>query len=346
MKAENRFWSHLRNYFTIYLPKQRNASPNTITAARQTWNLLLRYMADTSGGKLSDITMETIDVVTVTGFLDHMERVKGWQPSTRNHRLSMIRSFFTYAACMEPMCHVYASQLAAIPLKKGINRSFVLDYMSEATMKEILKAPDVSKKNGIRDQFFLSLMYDSAARDCEMLTMKFSDYVEVSSAVYLMGKGAKPRFVPVSSETTAYYRFYRDRFHADSQGNVPMFYTVRHGEKTRMSDDNVARFLKKYADKARECCADVPERVHPHMIRKSRAMHLYRSGMPLSILAEFLGHEDPETTLIYARADTEMKRKAMEKTEKAHALIEMPQDTTPIWEDNEDIIEMLCRGYA
>lgn len=346
MGDENGFWRNLRNYFTVYLPKQKNVSPNTIISSRQTWNLLLRYVTSETDTKLQYITLETIDVTTVTGFLDHMESLKGWQPSTRNQRLSMIRSFFTYVSCVEPSCYIYASYLAAIPLKKGINKSFVLEYMNETAMGEILKAPDTSKKNGIRDQFYLSLMYDSAARDCEMLSMKLSDYVEAASAVYLMGKGSKPRLVPVSSETTAYYHFYRDKFHRGSQPDTPMFYTIRKGEKTRMSDDNVARFLKKYADVAREHCADIPKRVHPHMIRKSRAMHLYQGGMPLSILAEFLGHEDPETTLIYARADTEMKRRAMEKTEKNHALVEAPQDVASIWEGNEDIIEMLCRGYA
>ena len=249
MKSEDRFWGLLRNYFTVFLPKQRNASRNTIIAAKQTWNLLLRYLADHMGQRLQDISMETIDADTVTRFLDHMETAKGWQPSTRNQRLSMIRSFFTYAACMEPMCYVYASRLAAIPLKKGVNKSFVLEYMNEAAMRQILNAPDTTTKQGIRDQFFLSLMYDSAARDCEMLSMKLSDYVEESSSVYLMGKGSKPRLVPVSKETTAYYRFYRDRFHKEGNAAAPMFYTIRQGRQTRMSDDNVARFLKKYAAK-------------------------------------------------------------------------------------------------
>ncbi len=81
-----------------------------------------------------------------------------------------------------------------------------------------------------------------------------------------------------------------------------------------MSDDNVSRFLKKYAAQASYIGnPHVPEHVHPHMFRHSRAMHLYQGGMPLAVLSEFLGHEDPETTLIYAYADTEMKRQAVEK---------------------------------
>ncbi|MCM1223483.1 MAG: site-specific integrase [Lachnospiraceae bacterium] len=345
MNNEKGFWTHLRNYFTVYLPKQRRLSQNTYKASRQTWNLLLRYISNEMGIPLKDVGMETIGPDAVAGFLDYMAAKKGWKPSTRNQRLSMIRAFFTYAACMEPSSYIYLAGLSAIPLAKGIDTSFVLDYMSEEAMGALLHAPDTSKRNGIRDQFFMSLMYDSAARNCEMLSMKLSDFEAASSSVYLMGKGEKPRLVPVSKETVDYYHFYKSRFHSDSSPSDPMFYTVHKGKKTSMSDDNVARFMKQYADAARKTCRDIPERVHPHQFRKSRAMHLYQGGMPLPVLAEYLGHEDPETTLIYARADTEMKRKALEQTEKNHAMA-CPQSGTPIWDGDEDIIEKLCRGYA
>lgn len=110
-----------------------------------------------------------------------------------------------------------------------------------------------------------------------------------------------------------------------------------------MSDDNVARFLKKYARLAREQNAHVPENVHPHMFRHSRAMHLYQGGMPLAVLSEFLGHEDPETTLIYAYADTEMKRDAVNRASK-EIVVSKIDDSSPIWE-SPDIIEQLMRGY-
>ena len=112
-----------------------------------------------------------------------------------------------------------------------------------------------------------------------------------------------------------------------------------------MSDDNVARFLKKSADLARMEKPDIPERIHPHMFRKSRAMHLYRAGMPLALLAEFLGHEDPETTRIYAYADTEMKRKAIEKASQNVGEVASLPTEKAFWEGDDDIIGRLCRGY-
>lgn len=106
-----------------------------------------------------------------------------------------------------------------------------------------------------------------------------------------------------------------------------------------MSDDNVSKFIKKYAKQAREKCSEIPSNVHPHMFRRSREMHLYRNGMPLPLLSEFLGHEDPETTLIYASADTEMKRKAIEIAT-AGLSIEK-EKTVPIWKDDDEMIRRL-----
>lgn len=88
-----------------------------------------------------------------------------------------------------------------------------------------------------------------------------------------------------------------------------------------MSDDNVARFLKGYVTSARKQCDEIPDKVTPHMFRHSRAIHLYRKGVPLVLISEWLGHSNLETTLIYAYADTEMKRKAIEAaTDQNHPL--------------------------
>lgn len=342
--SRKNLWRHMKDYFTIYLPKQRNSSPHTITACHDTWNLFLRYLSVQKGLSMEEIDFPSLDTATVTGFLDYMEEQKGWKPSTRNQRLSCIRSFFHYVACMEPTLYVYAAELDAIPLKQGVNKGRVVEFISESGIKELLAIPDTRQKTGLRDQFFMALMYDTAARDCEMLGMKLEDFHAENNTVYLLGKGSKPRLVPVSKETTALFMEYSRRFHAGSSKADPLFYTVHRHGKTPMSDDNVARFLKKYAAEARKQNADIPERVHPHMIRRSRAMHLYRSGMPLALLSEFLGHEDPETTLIYAFADTEMKRQAIEKVTGNNPVFNKETDKG-IWEDDEDIIARLCNGY-
>ena len=135
----------------------------------------------------------------VVGFLDTMETERVWKPATRNQRLSCIRSFFHYVAGMEASLSIYAEELNGIPLKKKINTSRIVEFMSREAMKVLLHQPDIDTRMGIRDQFFMSLMYDTAARVCEMISMKFADFNESDKSVYLLGKGAKPRIVPASS---------------------------------------------------------------------------------------------------------------------------------------------------
>ncbi len=89
----------------------------------------------------------------------------------------------------------------------------------------------------------------------------------------------------------------------------------------------VRKFLKKYGDAARQSCNEIPENIHPHLFRHSRAMHLYQHGMDLTLISQWLGHSNLETSLIYAHADTEQKRRAIEKAmgKDASAGVDIPK---------------------
>lgn len=112
------------------------------------------------------------------------------------------------------------------------------------------------------------------------------------------------------------------------------------GPQRPMSPDTVAAFVKKYGESARHVCTSIPERVHPHMLRHTRAMHLYQDGVPLAMVSEFLGHAQIETTKIYAHADTEMKRKAIQQA--ANKL----NDTIPdaLWNTDDEEMMLKLRG--
>jgi len=340
MKNKDNFIPCLREFFTIFLPKQARRSPHTILATRQVWNMLLSFVCCTTGKRVENLTFADLNRANVLSFLDETQRAKGWGPATRNHRLARIRSFFRYAASVEPMLVIYLENLKGIPLQKEINKSFVLEYMTRDAIAAVLRQPNPSKRNGARDLFFLVLMYDTAARDCEMLSMLFGDFDPASKVAYLLGKGNKPRSVPVSDETVQHFHRYAKTHHPTKDTAQPMFYTIRNGAKCTMSDDNVARFLRIYGKMAKSECPEVPDNIHPHLIRKTRSMNLYQSGMPLELLAQFLGHNDPMTTLIYARADNEMKRKAIERAAAVAGTVS-PEAEEAAWEGNEDMIKRL-----
>ena len=178
-----------------------------------------------------------------------------------------------------------------------------IEYMSEDAVQAVMKQPDVHTRQGVRDQFFMILLYDTAARIQEMLDLKVCDIRRGKApTATLMGKGSKVRSVPLMPETMEHFQNYINVFHSEENqySSQPLFYVERHGNRFPMSDDNVRKFLQKYGDAARRICPEVPENIHPHLWRHSRAMHLYQHGMDLTLISQWLGHVNLETSLIYA----------------------------------------------
>ena len=178
---------------------------------------------------------------------------------TYNQRLACIRSFFTYAAAAEPVLAVYLADLAAIPRLKGPAAAPV-KYMSTDAVTALLAVPDPGTRTGLRDQFFMILMYDLAARDGEMLTMTLADIDARRLTADLLGKGSKPRRLPITTQTAQHFERYVAAFHPSPDPAAPMFYTMRNHRPALMSDDNVARFIRQHAATAKARCPDVPDR--------------------------------------------------------------------------------------
>lgn len=135
---------------------------------------------------------------------------------------------------------------------------------------------------------------------------------------------------------------YLNRFHPEGQRNREdyLFFTIIHQQRCTMSPDTVAAFLKKYADQARHSCADIPESVHPHQFRHTRAISWYRNGVPLILVSELLGHADINTSQIYAYADTEMKRKAISKALGDNSS-NFQKDDVSRWKGDDELIKKL-----
>ena len=103
-----------------------------------------------------------------------------------------------------------------------------------------------------------------------------------------------------------------------------------------MSTGNVARIINKYANQIRSEYPDLPERVHPHMFRRTRATGLYRSGVEIEMISVILGHSSTQTTRIYATPSVEMIRKAM-----TGASPDYPEEEAE-WIADEDELARLC----
>ena len=336
------FYRTVRDFLSIYLPKQRGASPNTVKSYREALNLLIEYIRTAEDKALETVSFQCLSGESIGDFLQWLETERNCSIATRNQRMSAVKSFLKYAAGKDKSLMALYLDADTIPKKKD-TRVRRIEFFSESALETILAQPDKRKKNGQRDLFFLILMYDTGARAQEMLDLKVGDMNigENTPYVIITGKGSKTRLVPVMEKTCRHFEAYRRRFHPSGNQEEPLFYVDRKGVRTKMSIDNVEKFVACYGRKAHEQSREVPEHLYPHMWRHSRSMHLYRNGMPLPLVAEWLGHARMDTTRkFYADADAAMKKEAIDKaTSDINPLYSNGYDIE--WEDDEELLKRL-----
>jgi site-specific recombinase XerD len=333
----NDFFDTIRRYLLEYLPNQKCFSENTVRSYRQALNLFVLFLRESRKMTVSQIRFNAVDREMILDFLEWIETERHCGVSTRNQRLMVLRSFFDYAGKTDCTQIALSLTVQNVPIKTPQHK--VVEYLSEPALEALLRQPDPTKRTELRNLFFMVLMYDTAARCGELLNMRIRDLrIQVQHPiVYLHGKGGKTRTTPILLKTVRHCEQYLRVFHPDEalDSEKPLFYTTIHGVQQPMSHDTVALFLKKYGEMAHCACPEIPAHIHAHMLRHTRAMHLYHQGMPMMLLSEYLGHASEETTKVYAYADTEMKRAAIDKAD----IIRngnMPPD--PIWENDEDMI--------
>lgn len=306
-------YQKIKNFLIEYLPVIRAKSSNTVDAYRITINLYLTYIQQSKNISLSEIRKKDFNQSDIISFLNWLEEKRSNSINTRNQRLINLRQFCKYLMSSDMLNYAEYAKIQQIAQKHN-PKTDELVFLSIEDMKLVLKCPNAKKKTGIRDRFYLALLYDSGCRNQEMLNLKLKDFVNAgdTAELHILGKGKKYRVTPISKDVANLFVGYCDLFHPHKQLDEYIFYTKRNGITTQMSADNVARFMKVYEDQIRIIKPDITH-LHPHLFRHTRAMHLYMAGMPLPLISEWLGHSQLETTSIYARATTDMKRKAVDK---------------------------------
>ena len=307
----------LEAFFTDRLINQRGASANTIAGYRDTFRLLLGFAADRTGKKPSGLDIAEIDAPLVAAFLDHLECERGNQVRTRNNRLAAIHSLFGYAALRHPEHAATIQRVLAIPAKR-CNRNLVT-WLAETELDALLAAPDRTTWAGRRDHAILVLAAQTGLRISELTGLTIADvHLEAGAYVHCLGKGRKERATPLTPHTVAVLRVWlRERVGAPADPAFP----TRTG--TRLSRDAVEHRLAGHLSSARVACPSLrTKRVGMHTLRHSAAMRLLEAGTDVTIIALWLGHEQPATTAqIYLHADMSQKQRAIARV--------TPPGTTP-----------------
>jgi site-specific recombinase XerD len=338
MKTTTDFAKYLTRFFTEYLVGERGASSHTIRSYSDTFTLVLTYMDKVRGKAADRLTLNHFNRETVLGFLDWLQKNRKCTNSTRNQRLAALHSFFGYMQYEDVKRLGQWLDILSIRVKKQGKRSAV-NYLTVDAIKFLLEQIPVNTKAGRRNLALLAFLYDSGARVHELINLTPSSlHLDKPYYVTLLGKGGKKRIVPLQNEQVSLLSSYikENRLDNLAYNQRPLFANNR-GEK--LTNSGVTYVLNLYVKNARILRPDLmPEKMSPHTIRHSKAMHLLQSGVNLVYIRDILGHVSIQTTEVYARADSKQKREALET---AYVNIIPAKVSEGIWEKDSKLREWL-----
>lgn len=298
----------LQKFFVDFLAVQKSVSSETVASYRDTFRLLLLFMQEKHSIAPSAVQVKDLDVPVILSFLDYLEQERKNSVRSRNQRLAAIRSFFRLVALSDPESVNQASRILAIPVKR--TERLLVKSLTPEEMEAIVMAPNRSIWSGRRDHALLLTMYNTGARVSEIIALQKTNFMFGSSTfVHIHGKGRKERSLPLWSRTA---RALRAWFDEPRSARSPTAFPNSVGRQlTRNGFDHI---LQQTVGKASQTCSSLSgKHVTPHMVRHSTATHLLQSGVDMSVIALWLGHERLETTHIYVEADLSAKQRALDK---------------------------------
>jgi integrase/recombinase XerD len=331
------FFGLVRAWLTVHLPRSRRLSPHTIRSYKTALNTLLTYLRQTRGLDLATISFQAIDHAAISGFTIWLLNTQHLSASSANQRLAAIKSFLSFCAAEDPaLVAIWLDIKQVRPTRAPVRAP---DALPMPAVEALIRAPGQQTRRGVRDTTIILLLFDAAARIQEVLDLTLADIDTTAGhgRVTLTGKGRKTRTVPIMDKTGRHLDQYINTFHGGTpEPDALLFYTIGEGRHRQMSQDNITYLLNKHATTARPNCPDLPARVHAHQLRHARAMQMLRAGVPLPHIKEFLGHANLATTNIYASADNQMVRDAIQKAG------DNAPDLAPIWKGDDDLILQLA----
>ncbi|MDA8316923.1 MAG: tyrosine-type recombinase/integrase [Actinomycetota bacterium] len=289
----------LEAFLTERLMAQRGASPNTVASYRDTFRLLLRFAAERTGKRPSELDFSDLDAALIGAFLEHLELCRGNSVRTRNNRLAAVHSLFSYSALRHPEHAATIQRVLAIPVKLCDRK--IVTYLDDEEVDALLGACDLGTWAGRRDQALLDVAVEAGPRISELASLRCSDVTLGRGAnLHVTGKGRKERAVPLGKGAVKLLRAWLPETGGDPAG--PLFPTTTGNQMTR---DAIEHRIALYVGRAAAGCPSLlRKRPTAHSLRHTCAMRLRAKGVPIEVIALILGHEDIATTYgFYLHAD-------------------------------------------
>jgi integrase/recombinase XerD len=327
----------LTKFFTDHLAGERAASPSTVASYRDAMKLLLTWFKTVERIPPERLRLADLDRPRVLRFLGWLETERGCSPATRNQRLAVLKSFCRYTALEQPAHLDQITQILGIRQKN--TPAPELGHLTGDEVKALLAEPSTATTRAVRDTVLLALAYDTGARVQELCDLDTADIRRSTPIIVTIhGKGSKIRYIPVTDPTARLLADYLDHLEPHPGVGVdatPLFTGPNH---TRLTRSGIAKILARHVRAVRASdpgwAPGLP--ITPHTLRRSRAMHLIQAGVNLIYIRDLLGHADVATTEIYARADAETKRRAIE-----NAYQPLTPGVLPDWTSDTSLLSWL-----
>ena len=332
------FFSMTFDFLTIYIP-QDSSSSKTVKTYRDGLTIFRRYVTDVKNISIRAFTFEQCTFDFVLEYRNWLLDVQKRAKSTVNNRLAAIKSYMYYAAAKDISLQQIQINISAVPFLK-VEKNIRQIIENNETLKDLLNAPP-NTKTGCRDVMILSVLFNTMIRADELIKLDIGDVVIDSDIPFLKihGKGGKERMAPLSEEVIPLIKAYLAEYHGARLAKDSTFiYTVQHGRRNRMSERNVERIVKKYADSIRDKHPDLPDTVYPHMLRRTHATGLYRDGVAVEAIASALGHASIQTTKDHYASPSLAQKQEVVKA--GGVIITEPENQE--WPDDEDEIARIC----
>jgi len=309
MVKKSYFLSALSEFFSVYLPKTKGLSANTIRSYKQIFRLFLEHIHAGQGLLPEKVEFRHLENGVAEAWLEWLCSERNCSVKTRNHRLSALVTFARFAINRDFAGSLtFCAEVQRIPKKKDTKRKQAVHFTKDE-MGVLLRLPSSSTRIGQRDKVVLSTLYASGARAQELCDITVGDVrFGKTSTITLHGKGDKTRTIVIPEQCVSLLKSYMEQnrlLTADTKRHVFSSQTNEH-----MTISCLEEIVKKYVRKAKELRPDIfKEHYTPHSFRHSIAMHMLESGIPLPVIKTFLGHVSIATTMVYASANYEMVNK-------------------------------------
>ena len=134
MKYEDiEFLKTVRDFLTVYLPKQRHFSENTVRSYRMALNLYFDYLREQKNISFHTLSFDHLNKDSVSGSIEWLQEERNCSDTTCNQRLMAIRSFARYAAISDPANIYVQADIGKIPVRKCESR--VVEFFSDNALK-------------------------------------------------------------------------------------------------------------------------------------------------------------------------------------------------------------------